>query len=159
MSVKSFILNFGKYKNKSFYDVYKENPQYINYLIGLDNFIYKEEFKKLIDEFEELFPNIREEIIENKNKHKEKMRKKNYRDNSLVLNFGKYEGKTVKELFIEDYRYLKWFVYLDNLFNKELYQHEFFELSNIEKFKQFIPKTRIKKQLRIIPEKEEKINK
>lgn len=96
------ILLFGKYKGKSIGEVYKENPKYLFWLAESDPY-YKIDFAALMDidindvnaeekfrkEIERLFPKV---TVDN------------------VITFGKYKGKTYREIFAIDAQYIDWFL-------------------------------------------------
>ena len=96
------ILLFGKYKGKSIGEVYKENPKYLFWLAESDPY-YKIDFAALMD------------IDLNDVNAEEKFRKeielffpKVTVDN--VITFGKYKGKTYREIFAIDAQYIDWFL-------------------------------------------------
>lgn len=97
------IIKFGKYKDKTFKDVYETDPAYIYWLIEQDPY-YKINIPKIIGnevsseeefieickaEFDRVFPKITA---------------------SSVITFGKYKGKTFKEIATEDKNYIYWFL-------------------------------------------------
>ena len=95
------VLPFGKYKNSTFAEVYKKDAQYIYYLMETDPYFRvdilgiigalpkdKDEAAKMLeDEYYRVFPKITEET---------------------VLTFGKYRGKSLKEIKEQDPGYLNW---------------------------------------------------
>lgn len=97
---------FGQHKGKTFAEVYKEDPKYIFWLmendpyyiidipaltgIAVDDEHAEEKFCKEIDR---VFPKVKVEDI---------------------ITFGKYKGKTYKEVFAEDPQYIEWFFRSNN---------------------------------------------
>lgn len=95
------VLPFGKYKDSTFAEVYKKDAQYIYYLMETDPYFRvdilgiigalpkdKDEAAKMLeDEYYRVFPKITEET---------------------VLTFGKYRGKSLKEIKEQDPGYLNW---------------------------------------------------
>ena len=100
------IIPFGQHKGKTIAEVYKEDPKYIIWLLESDPF-YKIDIstltgiaeddehagEKLRKEIERMFPKVK---VEDK------------------ITFGKYKGKTYKEVFAEDSQYIEWFVRNNN---------------------------------------------
>ena len=92
---------FGKYKDSTFAEVYKKDAQYIYYLMETDPYFRvdilgiigalpkdKDEAAKMLeDEYYRVFPKITEET---------------------VLTFGKYRGKSLKEIKEQDPGELNW---------------------------------------------------
>lgn len=84
------ILMFGKYKGKSFSDIYKGNSQYLHWLETTDRF-----FKIDFEELKRLHPNV--EMASDKS------------ISERVIEFGKYKGKSFSEIK-NDISYLQWLV-------------------------------------------------
>lgn len=84
------ILMFGKYKGKSFSDIYKIDCQYLHWLETTDRF-----FKIDFEELKRLHPNV--EMASDKS------------ISERVIEFGKYKGKSFSEIK-DDIPYLEWFV-------------------------------------------------
>lgn len=80
------MLDFGKYKGKKFGDVIIEDWQYVKWAVNCS---------------ENLFVDT-EEIVAY---HEENMRKLSPTDK---MTFGKYSGRTIREIFDEDIQYLQW---------------------------------------------------
>lgn len=81
---------FGKYKGKSFSDIYKEDSQYLHWLETTDRF-----FKIDFEELKRLHPNV--EMASDKS------------ISERVIEFGKYKGKSFSEIK-DDISYLEWLV-------------------------------------------------
>lgn len=84
------ILMFGKYKGKSFSEIYKIDYQYLNWLETTDRF-----FKIDFEELKQLYPNV-----ENPS---------NVPITEKIIDFGKYKGKKFGDIK-DDTAYLEWFV-------------------------------------------------
>lgn len=99
-------IKFGQHKGKTFAAIYKEDPKYIFWLMERDPFFkidisaltgiavddeHAEE--KLHKEIDRIFPKV---TVED------------------TITFGKYRGKTYKEVFTEDPQYIEWFVRNNN---------------------------------------------
>jgi uncharacterized protein (DUF3820 family) len=79
----SYILNFGKHKNKSIETIYNENPQYLQWL-------YSQPTTKANKELYE--------ILESKLKNK----------NDYYMSFGKYKNKGLSWIIQNDSNYIIW---------------------------------------------------
>ncbi len=93
------ILMFGKYKGKSFGEIYKLNYQYLHWLETTDRF-----FKIDFEELRRLYPNV-----------------ENSSDISItekIIDFGKYKGKKFSDI-IDDTAYLEWLVSIEKLSTEE----------------------------------------
>ena len=84
------ILMFGKYKGKSFSEIYKIDYQYLHWLETTDRF-----FKIDFEELKQLYPNV-----ENPS---------NVPITEKIIDFGKYKGKKFGDIK-DDTAYLEWFV-------------------------------------------------
>lgn len=97
------IVPFGKYKGKTIQEIYKIDPAYIFWLIESDPY-YTVNIPKIIGKE----PNSTEEFIE--------ICKAEYNKAyptiiaTSVITFGKYKGKTFKEVAAEDKNYISWFL-------------------------------------------------
>lgn len=93
------ILAFGKYKGKSFGEIYKTDNQYLHWLETTDRF-----FKIDFDELKQLYPKVKESldipIFERK------------------IDFGKYKGQTFNDIK-EDVLYLQWLISIEKISNEE----------------------------------------
>ena len=93
------ILAFGKYKGKSFGEIYKTDNQYLHWLETTDRF-----FKIDFDELKQLYPEVKESldipIFERK------------------IDFGKYKGQTFNDIK-EDIPYLQWLISIEKISNEE----------------------------------------
>ena len=94
------IIAFGKYKGKSFGEVYRIDIQYLHWLEASDRL-----FRIDFEELKQLYPNA--EIQEEKP------------ISDKVLDFGKYKGKTLNEIKHDTF-YLEWMVSIGKLSNEEL---------------------------------------
>lgn len=94
------ILAFGKYKGKSFGEIYKTDNQYLHWLETTDRF-----FKIDFDELKQLYPKVKESldipIFERK------------------IDFGKYKGQTFNDIK-EDVPYLQWLISIERYLMKNL---------------------------------------
>ncbi len=89
------ILMFGKYKGKSFGDIYKLDYQYLNWLETTDRF-----FKIDFEELKMLYPDVEKSS-----------------DTSIterIIDFGKYKGQKFNDIK-DDTTYLEWLVSIDKL--------------------------------------------
>lgn len=97
-----FKIEFGKYKGQTIGDIYRTDPQYIYWLMEQDHY-FKIDFYSLLNispnsldaqplieaEINRVFPKVTIESI---------------------ITFGKYKGKTFKEVYLEDPAYIEWFL-------------------------------------------------
>lgn len=91
----SEIIQFGKYKGKSFGEIYEIDSQYLLWLETTDRF-----FKIDFEELKRLYPDV------------EKMSDVLISDK--IINFGKYKGKKYKDIK-DDIQYLEWLVSIGKL--------------------------------------------
>lgn len=96
------ILMFGKYKGKSFGEIYKIDYQYLYWLETTDRF-FKIDFKEL----KQLYPDIEDRT--------------NISIGDRNIDFGKYKGKTFNDIK-NDVPYLEWLLSIGKI------SHEDFEL-------------------------------
>lgn len=89
------IIQFGKYKGKSFGEIYEIDSQYLLWLETKDRF-----FKIDFEELKRLYPDV------------EKMSDVLISDK--IINFGKYKGKKYKDIK-DDIQYLEWLVSIGKL--------------------------------------------
>lgn len=89
------VLMFGKYKGKSFGEVYKIDNQYLRWLESTDRF-----FKVDYEELEQLYPDIVADI--------------NVSIKDKIIDFGKYRGQTYNDIK-DDISYLEWLVSVNKL--------------------------------------------
>lgn len=86
---------FGKYKGKSFGEVYQLDSQYLYWLETTDRF-----FKIDFDELKQLYPDVENEVdISIKDK---------------IIDFGKYKGQRFNDIK-EDISYLEWLVSINKI--------------------------------------------
>lgn len=85
------VLMFGKYKGKTFSDVYRIDYQYLHWLEKKDRFC-----KIDFEELKRLYPNVEKSISDRK------------------IDFGKYNGKSFGEIK-DDTPYLEWLVSIGRL--------------------------------------------
>lgn len=97
-----YVIEFGKYKGKTIGEIYKLDPKYIFWLIDRDRY-FKVDFKALLN----IAPNTpnAEAIIA---KEINSFFPKTTVDSTIT--FGKYKGKTFKEVFSIDSAYIDWFL-------------------------------------------------
>lgn len=89
------VLMFGKYKGKSFGEVYKIDNQYLRWLESTDRF-----FKVDYEELEQLYPDIVADI--------------NVSIKDKIIDFGKYRGQSYNDIK-DDISYLEWLVSVNKL--------------------------------------------
>ena len=89
------ILMFGKYKGKTFGDIYKIDYQYLNWLEKTDRL-----FKVDFEELKQLYPDV------------EKQEDISIADQ--VIDFGKYKGQKFRDIK-DDISYLEWLVSIDKI--------------------------------------------
>lgn len=97
------IIPFGKYKDKTFKEIYESDPAYIFWLIEQDPY-YTVNIPKIIEKE----PNSKEEFIEICEAEYDRVFPKITA--SSIITFGKYKGKTFKEIASEDMNYISWFL-------------------------------------------------
>ena len=86
---------FGKYKGKSFGDIYQIDYQYLYWLETKDRF-----FRIDFEELKRLYPNV-----------------ENREDTSILdrkIDFGKYKGQKFKDIK-NDLSYLEWLISIDKI--------------------------------------------
>lgn len=93
------ILMFGKYKGKSFGEIYRIDHQYLYWLEKTDRF-----FKIDFEELRRLYPNVEKQI--------------DIFIGERVIDFGKYKGKKYNDIK-DDMSYLQWLVSVERLSNEE----------------------------------------
>ena len=84
------ILMVGKYKGKSFGDIYKMDYQYLYWLETKDRF-----FKIDFEELKRLYPNVEKTL--------------DISISERIIDFGKYKGQTFNDIK-DDVSYLEWLV-------------------------------------------------
>ena len=89
------ILMFGKYKGKSFGEIYKLDYQYLHWLETTDRF-----FKIDFEELRRLYPNVENSSV--------------ISITEKIIDFGKYKGKKFSDI-INDTSYLEWLVSIEKL--------------------------------------------
>lgn len=89
------ILMFGKYKGKTFGDIYKIDYQYLHWLEKTDRL-----FKVDFEELKQLYPDV------------EKQEDISIADQ--VIDFGKYKGQKFRDIK-DDISYLEWLVSIDKI--------------------------------------------
>lgn len=81
----STILNFGKYRGKTIEDVYELNPSYCRWINNQNLYTSDPEIRKFLDS-----------------------KFKNSADGSSILTYGKYKGRSIKQVKQIDPNYLEW---------------------------------------------------
>ena len=114
------IIQFGKYKNKSFEEVYNLDSNYCNWICSINDNKNKNmiNFKKYI-----------------KNKNNNNKTPHNFPDNYIsldVIRFGKYKNKSFEEVYNLDSKYCDWVLSTEN--NKNI---------NMIRFKEFLLQKKI----------------
>lgn len=94
---------FGKYKGKSIQEIYETDPAYIFWLIESDPY-YTVNIPKIIGKE----PNSTEEFVEICKAEYDRVFPRITA--SSIVTFGKYKGKTFKEIASEDMNYISWFL-------------------------------------------------
>lgn len=89
------ILKFGKYKGKSFGEIYKTDNQYLHWLETTDRF-----FRIDFDELKQLYPDTESPIEESIEER--------------IVDFGKYKGLRFNEIK-NDISYLEWLVSVNKI--------------------------------------------
>lgn len=97
-----YVIEFGKYKGKTIKEVYSQDPKYIFWLIEKDPY-FRVDFDQLLNIPENT--SDRERIIEGEIN---RVFPKTTPDD--VIYFGKYKGKTFREIFAIDSSYIDWFL-------------------------------------------------
>ncbi len=117
----NFVLPFGKYKGKTLAEIYASDPQYVLWLAESDRY-FRIDFKALTG----IDPNAldaEEQIM----KEADRIHPKTFADDKIT--FGKYKGKTFREVAVQDPNYILWFV--RNNTTHTLDEASFKELINI----------------------------
>ena len=94
------IIDFGKYKGKSYGEIYKIDSQYLHWLETSDR-----NFKIDFDTLEQLYPDVDKEV--------------GVYIGDKIIDFGKYKGKNYNEIK-EDVAYLEWLVSIKRISIEEL---------------------------------------
>ena len=97
-----YVIEFGKYKGKTIKEIYSQDPKYIFWLIEKD-YYFRVDFDQLLNIPENT--SDRERIIED-----EITRVFPKATPDDVISFGKYKGKTFREIFAIDPNYIDWFL-------------------------------------------------
>ncbi|MBR5030416.1 MAG: hypothetical protein IKX63_04865 [Muribaculaceae bacterium] len=121
-----FVVPFGKYKGKTLEEIYKIDPQYVFWLDETDRYFHIN-FKALAG----IDPNA-PDIEKQAQKEIDRVFPKTKLDD--IIPFGKYKGKTFRELGEIDLKYLVWFTKNTTLdFDKDSFKdfiHKCIEVSN-----------------------------
>lgn len=102
----NFKIEFGKYKGKTIGEIYEVDPKYIYWLMEQDHY-FRVDFYALLN-IPEDSPNV-ESIIE---AEINRVFPKATVDNAIT--FGKYKGKTFREIYLVDPAYFDWFLRNNN---------------------------------------------
>ena len=97
-----YVIEFGKHKGKTIKDIYSQDPKYIFWLMEKDPY-FRVDFDQLLNIPEN--SSDRERIIETEIN---RVFPKATPDD--VISFGKYKGKTFREIFATDPNYIAWFL-------------------------------------------------
>lgn len=97
-----YVIEFGKYKGKTIKEIYSQDPKYIFWLMEKDPY-FRVDFDQLLNIPENT--SDRERIIEGEIN---RVFPKATPDD--VISFGKYKGKTFREIFAIDSSYIDWFL-------------------------------------------------
>ena len=97
-----YVIEFGKYKGKTIKEIYSQDPKYIFWLMEKDHY-FRVDFDQLLNIPENT--SDRERIIED-----EITRVFPKATPDDVISFGKYKGKTFREIFAIDPNYIDWFL-------------------------------------------------
>ena len=97
-----FVMPFGKYKGLTLEDVYKRDPKYVYWLADSDRY-FRIDFNALAGIDPE-----KGDVNEQVEKEINRVFPKTTIDD--VISFGKYKGKTFKEVFDDDPNYIDWFL-------------------------------------------------
>ncbi|PWB04397.1 hypothetical protein C5O23_00300 [Duncaniella muris] len=97
-----YVIQFGKYKGKTIKEIYSQDPKYIFWLMEKDHY-FRVDFDQLLNIPDN--SSDRERIIETEiNRVFPKVTPDD------VISFGKYQGKTFREIFATDPSYIDWFL-------------------------------------------------
>lgn len=97
-----YVIQFGKYKGKTIKEIYSQDPKYIFWLMEKDHY-FRVDFDQLLNIPDN--SSDRERIIETEiNRVFPKVTPDD------VISFGKYQGKTFREIFSTDPSYIDWFL-------------------------------------------------
>ena len=97
-----YVIEFGKYKGKTIKEIYSQDTKYIFWLMEKDHY-FRVDFDQLLNIPENT--SDRERIIED-----EISRVFPKATPNDVISFGKYKGKTFREIFATDPSYIDWFL-------------------------------------------------
>lgn len=97
-----YIMEFGKYKGKSIKEIYEKDPQYIYWLIKQD-YYFRIDFRSILDIPMDC-PNLNEVIQAEIHRVFPKATV------DSIVSFGKYKGRTYKDVYLKDPAYIKWFL-------------------------------------------------
>ncbi len=103
ISTKPIILNFGKLKGQELnYNLARENDNYLRYISISDKFMdSKPEVKAFLNKY--------------------------FNETPYILDFGKYKGRTLSQVYNDDDNYYKW---LKQKCNNDVVKHEILKLEN-----------------------------
>lgn len=97
-----YVIKFGKHKGKTIKEIYSQDPKYIFWLMERDHY-FRVDFDQLLNIQENT--SDRERIILDEIN---RVFPKTTPDD--VISFGKYKGKTFREIFATDSSYIDWFL-------------------------------------------------
>jgi uncharacterized protein (DUF3820 family) len=98
-----FIIEFGKHKGKTIREIYATDPQYIYWLMGQDHY-FRVDFHSLLN-----IPLDHPDIDSLLKVEYDRMFAKATVDSTIP--FGKYKGKTYREIHAIDPSYIYWFLH------------------------------------------------
>ena len=103
------IIQFGQHKGETYREIYQKDPKYIYWLMEQDYY-----FNIDMDSLTGLDP---KDPQYKENVNKELDRVFNFVKVDDIITFGKYKGKTFRQVFKEDSQYILWFVQNNNRLN------------------------------------------
>lgn len=103
---KNFKIEFGKYKGKTIGEIYEIDPKYIYWLMEQDHY-FRVDFHSLLN-IPEDSSNVESIIEEEINRVFPKATV------DSTITFGKYKGRTFREIYSTDPAYIDWFLRNNN---------------------------------------------
>jgi len=103
MRTGDYVIEFGKYKGKSIREIYASDPRYIYWLMEHDHY-FKIDFYSLLN-----IPSDAQNVNEIIQSEIDRVYPKANVD--CQIPFGKYKGRTYREIFSIDPAYIDWFLH------------------------------------------------
>jgi len=132
--LSKWVFHEGKYEGKNILEVSKIDPQYLDWILKSTDYfspVLNRPFPfEIIAKFGYIpSPQVKEAYDK---------RAQDFDINQLVLNFGKYKGMNILQVFRKDHRYLDWVLKNTELFNSRYFV--FFPFEAMAKYG-YIPST------------------